>query len=367
MKKFAHILSLLIFSGIIFTGCYTQVATRDRTYPDNGNQQGYGNDQGYTRQYQDSVYDDSSGYYSDNDYDSTGYDSNYSDDSYYDRGNNSPYYYDDFYNNFPTYRRYFWGYHPSVLIGFGWNNWNYDPFYCNYWDSWYYPGSWSCLPYYYYYPSPYYFGFNYYYGFGYPSYYHNYFTHRDRTRDLTRIRNLDGLRGGRGRNVVIGTNTGGVGRDISVRNRENTRISTRNENTGKNTNLRKNETGRTRVNTRPGNTRIRKERSFNNSGRVNPNLRSNRENKNFRLYRNPPLKREYAPRERDRKQGYNIPKRNSSGYYNPQRKEGSPRNYNPPQHNYSPPQRSYNPPSSHNSGGSTGRSNGGGRSSGRGR
>ena len=29
---------------------------------------------------------------------------------------------------YPTYRRYFWGYHPSVYIGFSFSNWYYDPF-----------------------------------------------------------------------------------------------------------------------------------------------------------------------------------------------------------------------------------------------
>ena len=81
MKNFTKILSLLSLSGLLFAGCYTQLATRDRDYSyDQGRQVYNDNNQGYSEQYQDSVYDDSSSYYGDDYYDSTG------DNSYYDRG-----------------------------------------------------------------------------------------------------------------------------------------------------------------------------------------------------------------------------------------------------------------------------------------
>ena len=370
MKKFTYTLSLLAVSGILFTGCYTQLATRDRDYSDNGQQQTYGENEGYSDEYQnqDTVYDDSSEYYGDN-YDSTGYDNE--DNSYYDRGYNSPYYYDDFYYNYPTYRRYFWGYHPSIVVGFGWNSWFYDPFYCNYWDSWYYPGSWSCLPFYYYYPSPYFYGYNYYNGFGYPYFTHNYYTHRERTRDISRLRDLGDLRGGRDRGIIAGNNTGSAGRNISGRTRDGAIISTT-------SNSRNIENSRIRNNTRNSTEQLRKERNVQtrNSGRINPETRKNRtpasiERKNSgkeHRYLAPrshyPNRREYTPKGREQKSGNYVPReRKTSRSYSPPSRNNSPRSYSPPQRSYSPPQRSYNPPS-HSSGGS---SRSGGSSSGRSR
>src|SRR5574338_954306 len=198
MKKYFYILTLS--AGVFFTGCYTQVATRDRSYTPDNRSQTYDDDRNYQDQDQNYAYDDSSEYYGDS------YDSTYSDDSsdydnnnYYS-GSNSPYYYDDFYYSYPHYSRYFWGYYPSISIGFswGWGGWYYDPFYYGNWCGYYYP-SWCYSPYYYYYPYAY-FGYNYYYGWGYPS--RNYYTHTERTRDLSRIRSLDGMRGGGGRGIL---------------------------------------------------------------------------------------------------------------------------------------------------------------------
>ncbi|HSD62769.1 MAG TPA: hypothetical protein VLB50_03190 [Ignavibacteriaceae bacterium] len=376
MKKFYYILSLLTVSGILFTGCYTQVATRDRDYTDNNTQPDYNNDQGYSGQYGDtSYYDDSTEYYGDNYSDST---------ESYDRGYNSPYYYDNFYYNYPIYHRYFWGYHPSIVIGFGWNSWYYnpwyyDPFYC-YWDSWYYPGSWSCLPYYYYYPSPYFYGYNYYYGYGYPYFSNYYYTNRERTRDITRIRNLDGLRGGsRDRNSITRNNTGGIGKERTSRD---PMISTRTGNTSPR--VGSNETGRTTDRTRIGNERTGNNRSpqigkrnTRNSGRINPYIKRNQgpsvEKKNdgrridrYYVPRNQhPDRKGYAPRK-DSRSGYYIPpKRNTSREYSPSGRNSSPKSYSPPQRSYSPPQKSYTPPSGNNGGGrSSGNYNGGSRSSG---
>jgi len=384
MKNFTKILTLLSLSGILFAGCYTQLATRDRDYSDDQGRQVYTNDQGYSDQYQDSVYDDSSNYYGSDYYDTTGN----TDNEYYDRGYRSPYYYDDFYCNYPIYSRYFWGYHPSIVFGIGWNSWFYDPFYCNYWNSWYYPGSWSCLPYYYYYPSPFFFGFNYYYDYGYPYFTHYYYTNRERTRDIHRLRDLDGLRGGRGRGSLVGNNTGSAGRNVLERSGGRTLITT-------GTDIRTgtiNSTG-TRNATGTRKEIIKKERTGNTrgnirqQGRINPNERKNRipsvqgrnQGNRSERYITPrthfPNRREYTPYQRRNNSGNYVPRKNERGYYTPSGRDGtsrnynSPRSYNPPQRSYtpptksySPPTRSYSPPSHGNSGG---RSSGGG--SGRGR
>ena len=114
---------------------------------------------------------------------------------------NSDYEYEDdadivinkyYFGSYPTYRRYFWGYHPSVYIGFSFGNWYYDPFCWDpfyYWNwcgsSWYYPG------YYYSYYNPYYYYPHYNWGYGY-----NYdkYKYRERTRDSYSIRNNTGIR-----------------------------------------------------------------------------------------------------------------------------------------------------------------------------
>ena len=396
MKKFTYILSLIAVTAILFTGCYTQLATRDRDYSGGRNQQPtYGGNQGDYGQYQGSTYDDSSEYYGDNYYDSTGY---YDDSSAYyeDRGSsgssdynygNSPYYYDDFYYTYPSYRRYFWGYQPSIVIGFSWNSYAgpfcYDPFYYNYWYSWYYPGSWSCLPFNYYYPSPYYFGFNYY-GGGFHSFTHNYYTYRERTQDIRRIRNLDGLRGRDGRSPLIGSRDGNTGRNLTERKRGETRLSpttrtstdrissgrvTR-ETTKEGQRLRrpverKSPTGNFDQRRTPPRINSRNESGKKENRRINPYLRRNnspdiQKHNEGRKTNGNVRPRSYTPPRRE----YNPPKRDSSPkQYSPPQRNNSPRNSTPPR-SYSPPQRSSNPPSSHSSGS---RSGGSRSSSGQGR
>ncbi len=393
MKKFTYILSITAVTALLFTGCYTQLATRDRDYSGGRNQPTYGGDQGNYGQDQGSAYDDSSEYYSDyNDSsgyydDSTAYYDNrgYGDNTDYNYGN-SPYYYDDFYYTYPSYRRYFWGYHPSIAVGVSWNWYSdpfcYDPFYYNYWYSWYYPGSWSCMPFSYYYPSPWYVGFNYY-GGGFHSFTHNYYTYRERTQDMRRIRNLDGLRGGGGRSPIIGSRDGNTGRNLTERKRGVSRLSPP---TGRSTDRissgrvtrettkegqrlrrpveRKSSTGKFDQRRTPPRVNSRNESGRKENRRINPYLR--RENSSEIQKRNEGRRtngnvrpRSYSPPRRE----YNPPKRdNSPKQYTPPQRNNSPRNSTPPR-SYSPPQRSSSPPS--NSSGS--RSGGSRSSSGRGR
>lgn len=407
MKNFTYIFALLIVTGILFTGCYTQLATRDRNYSEQGNQN-TGNDNTYQDQNQDYAYEDTSQYYDDSTAyydDSSGYyandDNYYNDNSYYDRGYNSPYYYDSFYSSYPSYTRYFWGYHPSIAVGLSWNSWGYnpffyDPFYCGYWSGWNYPGYWHCLPFNYYYPSPWFFSYNYYYGGGYPSYSH-YYTTRERTREMSRIRNLDGLRNRGGRNPVSLTGTRNSGRNLTERQREDTRISTRNGNsTGKFTD--KNGRGNTIRDINSTRIRTQKEKIKRESDRKSSRENIDRNKRTFPpRYTNPPRKNSRGETRKnnqrivpnERKSGTsNIEKRNNARIrphnynpkqrqYSPPRRSGNTRNYTPPkregtQNHYTPPQRNSSPPRSYsppqrnsnpssNSGSRSG-SNGSGRS-----
>ena len=403
MKKFTYIFSLTTITALLFTGCYTQVATNDGGYPVSSSQDTYGSDRNSQDQNQNYSYDDSSEYYGDyNDSTDNGGYGNNSDDNY--GGYRSPSYYDDFYYSYPYYSRYFWGYYPSFSIGFnwGWGGFYYDPFYYGYWGNWYYP-AYYYSPYYYYYPYSY-CGYGYYYGCGYPSQY--YYTYSERSRDMSRIRNLDGMRGG-GREVIsTGTRSGITSRSLTDRKSQDTRISTRTGNTvpgvrsgrdlgisslskdiktGSRIDTRKKDGQRLKrpterkspsgyFNLRKDRQRIdrRNETALRDNRNLSPNERRQNSpflrNQNGRKTSNGSIRpRTYNPPGRE----YNSSDRTkSSNNYVPPKREYSPRNYSSPQRyssprnyssprSYSPPQRSSSPPSfgggGRSGGGSTGR------------
>ena len=91
MKSLTKLSILLLI--VSFTGCYTQLATRN---PEYRNYEEWEEEDDY-------VYDDSTGYYED--YDSTDYAYDYNEDPLIINN-----YYDDYAN--PFYGRYYFGYYP---------------------------------------------------------------------------------------------------------------------------------------------------------------------------------------------------------------------------------------------------------------
>ncbi|MBK7629837.1 MAG: hypothetical protein IPJ23_03880 [Ignavibacteriales bacterium] len=177
MKKVKLVfLALLPVLLLNLTGCYTQVASRDNDY---GNWNRTENKPYYD--YQDE-YDTTADSYEDEEY---AYDDN--EDSYSESyGTETTY---SFYG-YPSYRKYFWGYHPAVSIVVG-SSWYYDPW-C--WDPWY-PSYWSYPSPFCYYPT-YWYSHNYYGWWDPYPYYGGYYssTYKYRSNDGYKIRNNSGIR-----------------------------------------------------------------------------------------------------------------------------------------------------------------------------
>lgn len=158
MKK---LLFLSIVAGFALSGCYTQLATYD--YDD---EYSYDNKVREEQNYESEEIQDSLSYQNEEDYTSN------------EEGAIINNYY---FNDFPVYRRYYWGYYPTSYFYFGFGY--YDPWFDPYW----FPG--TCLVSTYYYP--YYWD---YYAYYYPSYDYNYYSYKYRTH-LSKLRNNDGSRG----------------------------------------------------------------------------------------------------------------------------------------------------------------------------
>ena len=110
-----------------------------------------------------------------------------------------------YFYGYPSYRKYFWNYYPSVSVVIG-TGWYYDPW-C--WDPWY-PSYWYYPSVYCYYPTYWY--PNHYYGWWDPyPYYGGYYSsnYKYRTNDGYKIRNNSGIRNGSGTR-----NGGGRDRDL---------------------------------------------------------------------------------------------------------------------------------------------------------
>lgn len=348
MKKLIILLPLL---ALLFTGCYTQVALEkdyrssdsDYYYSDSENQ----NNEDYT------------------------YEESYSDTLYDKEGNEYHYH---FYG-YPFYRKYYWGYYPSVsiLIGIG-NPWYYyDPWY---WDPWF------CDPWY---PAIVYYPVYYWYpGYWYPRYYGNYWTYytpvyKYRTNDGFRVRNSSGLR-----NTLVSRNNGSRGTDQLLREqlklRERT-ILTRNEVQREKNEIRirdrqtdtrnrmNDELIRTRKNVDENKSRIevqrRKEVRDNESKRIEIRNReqtdkqndNNRKRNEIEIRKRTNEKKPPQIKRNDNTQ-QRTPKYNNGGNKNrvPNKTFTPPRSYNPPRNTTPPPSRNINGGSRGNNSGSSDRS-----------
>jgi hypothetical protein len=327
MKTKYYYLILIVFITAIFcAGCYTQVATSEDDMT---------KDQvDYAYQDQEELYDSSV----------VLDDSNYGDDA--DIIINKYYY-----NQYPDYSRYYWGYYPSIYVGFSFGDWYYAPFYPWGWcgSYWYYPS--YCYPYY----VPYYYPYNNYYWNG----YNDNYKYRERTADFYNLRNNSGLRNSF---VSRGTLTGNYSRTLSKDTRtrndsrdvllnRNTTSRTRNLDLGK-TDTKK-ETKTTRNNLTSHQTELRKsynklfsQRTKGNS--TTPPRREDSRKKDITNNSSPNTKKFNS----DIRQRIETRSRNESR--TERRTTESPRSYSPPQRTYSPPSnntspRSYSPPSSNNS------------------
>ncbi len=194
-----YITSILLFIVVSFTGCYTQLAVRDRDYKPSDDYYDQPATENYYYDEEDSTYyADEEYYYED--------ESPYRDGetSYGSEGNN--YYYDD-YGVRPNYRRYYWGYYPGSSIYIGYNYWDWNHYYWDYWDWYYYPT-------FVYYPS--WWNYGYYWNSWYTPYYgYNYYGYNNTTKYKYRTNNYATRNngGGRGTRSSRLTDTGGRTRD----------------------------------------------------------------------------------------------------------------------------------------------------------
>lgn len=312
---------ILVITAFLFAGCYTQIAMN--TQGDNGGDNyGYGNDQGYQNENDqsqaDSLYGDQ--YNNDQNYNSN--------DSYGQDYFQNPWSLNIYYG-YPSFSRYpFWRY----SYGFGWGSSFFD---ANYWDPFglwtsYYPGYWGPYPYYPTYYDPYYspyYGGNWFYNNG---------RHYVRSNQITRQRNDNGrdFRGDRnsfGRPNYSGTyspsaRAGSNSRDNNSARVNSTRSSDRNQGRSSSYNRTRNDNGR-----------------------------------NSRSYS------ERRSSSRPEQPAYTRPDdRRSSSSGNSGRSSYSPpsRSYSPPARTYSAP-RSSSPPPARSSGGSRSSSGGSDRNRGR--
>jgi hypothetical protein len=331
--------NLILFPlvALLFTGCYTQVALEK-------------NDRSNDKDY----------YYSDSENQSNddySYEESYSDTLYDKEGNEYHYH---FYG-YPFYRKYYWGYYPSVsiLIGVG-NPWYcYDPWY---WDPWicgtwhptivYYPGYWH----------PGYFWVPWYRG-NYWTYYTPIYKYRNN--DGFRIRNSSGLR-----NSLVSRNSGSRGTDQLLRDQLKLRersLLTRNSETRERTGLREQDRkSDLRNRTTDGmiyNRRNNEDNKNRNEVRNREQIRNQNDNTRKRNdieirkrtdeKRPPQIKRNEDTEKR-------TPRYNDSGNRNrtPERTYTPPRSYNPPRSNIPPQRQTTPPPSRNSSGGNRGNTSG---------
>ncbi len=345
------ILFITPFVLLTFAGCYTQFATRDYQ------ERIYSNESGddYTR-YGDESYDDTT-YYED---DQSGYDESETviENNYY-------------FGGYPTYRRYYWGYYPSVSVGIYWGHSYYDPFCWDpfYWSAWY-PG-W-CSPFYYtpvyvsYYPWYYY----------YPGYYYSHWDngggiYRERNRDRYALRNNDGLRNSfvsRGNltrtndRSITGDSRGLRDRDLlrdnKLRDRNRTALNERDRVITERKDL-----GRTRDNTRETLTSTRN-KNTDRKGLTDRNDRTKRESLDRKRTVNPPRvfdRKKTEQKEIKRNDGNRNTGKDTQRFKAPEQKRntdikrdtrgntkspnvGTNRNTNPPRQTYNPPRQNNTPP-----------------------
>lgn len=323
-------LIFLPLMAILFTGCYTQVALdRNESSTDSENYYSQSDDQG-------------------NDYTS---EETYS-DTLYDREGNEYHYH--FYG-YPFYRKYYWGYYPSISIsiGIGTPWWYYDPWY---WDPWF------CDPWYpvvVYYPSYWYPGY-----WWYPRYYGSYWTYNSsiykyRTNDGYRIRNSSGFR-----NSLITRNDGNRGTDQilrdQLRTRERSILVNRNDNLRERNELRNRDR---QTDTRNGiNDRLLRSRENTdlNKNRIEEQKRKDvRENERKRIeirnreqtdgQKNDVRKQNEIRKRQDGNRPPQIKRNENTESRTPRYNNGDTRNkmpertYTPPRNTNTPP-RSYNPP-----------------------
>ena len=379
MKNYKFKIALMLLASIfLFGGCYTQLAVKERVI--------------YQREYSD---------YSEDEYDTTqnysDEQSEYSEENYDEDGVTINNYYSE--PIYPSYRRYFWSYYPSVSIGayFGsyYGSYYYDT-YC--YDPFFYPG-W-CFnpwydPYYSYYPSWWlgnYYPYNYYGNYG-SGWAYNNDNYKTRSNSGYKIRNNDGLRGGSGTRGSL-TRGGGSRDDLwknRTRNSEVSRTLTREgTRTGRNDEVKRTRTGETVTGDRKEikrrdiiedvkkNTRGREEidmrdREGKKSGEnktgevktkreIKENPRGNRQypgtikREEKKRTESPNIKRDNRNSGRENRGTYERKQttKSSPKYSAPKRTESQPRTYSSP--------RSSSPPSRGSS--SSGRSSGGSRSSG---
>lgn len=343
-----------LIAVILFSGCYTQLAVKETA------------SQKERRDYS---------YYEDENYDS----------SYSDENSERDYSYQDdadivinkyYYGFYPSYRRYFWSYHPSIVIGIGWGSWYYDPFYYYpvfYWSwcgaCWYYPTYYySYYPFYY---PPYY----YYWGSGGWGYYDNY-KYRERTRDIYSIRNNSGLRNSFvTRDIMTRTDSRSLNKDSRLGER------TREVSVDRNTTSRNREFDRQKTNRENERTDLKREERKKDQvledyrKRDNNNSRNNSGNKQIETrkryeeifrdrskenYSTPPQKEDNRRQKVDTNKSPEVKKDNSIKRERTdtrtknetrieRRTQETPRKYSPPpQRTYSPPTNNTPPPRTSN-------------------
>ncbi|MBI5663223.1 MULTISPECIES: hypothetical protein [Ignavibacterium] len=346
MKNFI----LLPLVALLLTGCYTQIALdKDKSSTDS---------EYYYSQSEDQSNDD---YVSEETYS----------DTLYDKEGNEYHYH--FYG-YPIYRKYYWGYYPSLHISIAIGNpwWYYDPWY---WDPWF------CDPWYpivSYFPPYWYTDY-----FWYPRYYGTYWTYRSpiykyRTNDGFRIRNSSGFR-----NNLVTRNEGNRGtgellRD-QLRTRERSLLTTRNDdhrerkilnNRDRQTDTRirtNDQLLKSKENTNENRNRIevQKRKDVNENERPRIEIRNREQTDN----RNRDVRKEYEIRKRpDERKPPQIKRNENTESRTPRYNSGdnrnkapertyTPRSYNPPKYNTPPPRQNTTPPPRNNDSGNRSGSN----------
>lgn len=326
-----YLIPILFISLLYFTGCYTQLATKDF---------------GYSHE------EDNYGYYDNQEFeDSTESGDEYTQDYNYDENDNitiNKYYF----GGYPFYRRYFWSYHPSFYFGISFGDWYYDPYY---WDPFYYwnwCGTWWYYPSYYY---SYYYPYHYYNYYGWYGYNHGFYKYRDRNRDNYSIRNNNGLRNSYvTRGGLTGRTDGTLTKNLENRERSRDILLNKNNDT-RNRDLLKDKNSLTRTEKNRETTRSNtSERNKKESSSIKKNSTDRqkyiRERESIK-YTPPKVKKETNTNTKPKSET----KRNNE-VRTERRTNQTPKSYSPPQRTYSPPSsntpRNTTPPRSSSSGGS---------------
>lgn len=199
------ILTIVFSLAIGLTGCYTQLATYeyDDVYTSNANEKYYDDRENENYSYND---------YADTNYSKERFEGEYESENY-ETEENQTFINNYYYDGWPTYRRYYWGYYPSTFWVTG--VYFYDPFYDPWFDPFWYPGTCLVSPYYYNY------GWGWYSPYYYTHYDNDYGIYKYRTHS-SRLRNSDGLRsslsanrnsGSRGSTIRTGIDRENLGLD----------------------------------------------------------------------------------------------------------------------------------------------------------